>query len=81
MQSKAREGEKIRMPDSNNNSDENSETNENNDSSAEVDDDSRFVFVKIVPDDAPALNQNILERNKRGDDVATKTEFERSCAN
>ena len=53
VQSKVREREKIRTSCSNNNSDEHAETGKSDDSSAEEDVDSRLVFARTLPDDAP----------------------------
>ena len=82
VQTKAHEREKIRISDSNNNSDEHVETNENYDSSVEVDVDSRFNFERTVPDETPMQNQNMPEHEKRSADcIAAKTEFYRVSVN
>ena len=81
-QVKALEREKIKSSESYNNSDENTETDGNDESSAKEQDDSRFGFVRTVPDEAPAPNKYMQERKKRSNDAAVaKTEFEKASAN
>ena len=67
---------------SNNDSDKNTDYDEDGESSAEANIDNRLIFVRIVPDEAPAPRQHVSEwRKSSNDDEASTIDFERASTN